>query len=88
MVNIACVNSYREKWNIIIDIDFLREIKNGIILNGLLLYVNFISSWVKRLKMYIVCATLKIKRVEVVASTNKFRSCIKAVIGQEDGPTE
>ena len=41
--NIGSVYYYTEKWDFIVDNNFLCEIKNGIILKGLLYWVNFIS---------------------------------------------
>ena len=51
-VKIACVFLYTEKWDFIVDIDFLCEIKNAVILKGLLYYVNFISAL--REKEYVI----------------------------------
>ena len=42
-VNIACVYQNAEKWNFIVYIDFLYEVKNGVILKSLFYYVDFIS---------------------------------------------
>ena len=43
-VNIACINKYIKKWDFLVDIDFLCEIENKIILKGHLCCVNFISA--------------------------------------------
>ena len=42
--NIACVNKDAKKWDFIVDIEFLSEVKNGVSLKRLLYYVDFISA--------------------------------------------
>ena len=44
LVNIACVYLYTKKSDFFVDIDFLCEIENRIILKGLLYCVNFITA--------------------------------------------
>ena len=44
VVNRSILLVYTRKWDFIVDIDFLCEIENGIILKGLLYYANFISA--------------------------------------------
>ena len=51
-VSIACDSWYTKKLNFIFDIDFLCEIENRIILQGLLYCVSFISAIGK--KVYVV----------------------------------
>ena len=43
-VDIAWVYKGTEKWDFIVDIDFLCEVKNGVILKSLLNFVDFISA--------------------------------------------
>ena len=43
-INIACVYSYTEKWDFIVNINFSCDFKNGDILKNLLYDVTFISA--------------------------------------------
>ena len=56
-VNIACVYKYTKKWDFIVDIDFLCEIENGIILK-----VTCIMSISIQLCVYIILLCYKKKK--------------------------